>query len=159
MKKKKTLIIIILFTAIILAYLVKWISPIEPFRISGESMKPNLEDKQIVWIDKRLKNDPPKRGDIVIFKPNFYSNYVKRVIAVPGDTIQITQGYVVLNGERLPENYIYAPIINDSGVLKDEVTLKENEYICLGDNRNNSYDSRDMGPINISQMIGKVITK
>ncbi len=159
MKNKKTLIIIILFTAIILAYLIKWISPVEPFRISGESMKPNLEDKQIVWINKRLKNDPPKRGDIVIFKPNFYSNYVKRVIAVPGDTIQITKGCVFLNGERIPEDYIYAPIINEAGMLADEITLKENEYICLGDNRNNSYDSRDMGPIKLSQMIGKVIQK
>ena len=87
----------------------------------------------------------PERGDIVIFKyPDDESqNFVKRVIGIPGDVIQISNGHVYVNGEQLEENYLREPMNNDGEELT--YVVPADSYFMLGDNRNNSEDSRFAG--------------
>ncbi len=108
-------------------------------------MSPQLEDGDEVLIDRFMyKFISPKSGDIIAFLPNGNTNthyYLKRVIAVPGDTVQIKDGSVYVNGEEFREE-IETARMEDAGIAGSEMTLAEDEYFVLGDNRNTSEDSR-----------------
>lgn len=128
-------------------------------QISGHSMYPTLHDMQTVRIDKTKKLN---YGDIIVFRTGnsvFGRMYVKRIIGMPGDTIQIIDGAIFVN--EVNENKLISgadafPIVKDAGIASSPFTLKENEYFVLGDNRNNSKDSRFFGSVKQSQIIGKV---
>lgn len=128
--------------------------------VIGDSMEPALSNGQEILINRFLyKLSSPKRGDVVVFLPNGNQNthyYVKRIIALPGETIQILNGKVYIDGELLEEDERFDKII-DSGIAGNEITLTGNEYFVLGDNRNSSEDSRsgNIGPISKSNIIGK----
>lgn len=128
--------------------------------VIGDSMEPALSNGQEILINRFLyKLSSPKRGDVVVFLPNGNQNthyYVKRIIALPGETIQILNGKVYINGELLEEDESYDKII-DPGIAGNEITLAGNEYFVLGDNRNSSEDSRsgNIGPIAKNTIIGK----
>ena len=101
----------------------------------------------------------PKTNDIVVFLPNGNEKshyYVRRVIACPGDTVQIKNGKVYINGELYKEDIVSASI-EDPGVAADEVKLGDDEYFVLGDNRNSSEDSRmaNIGNVKKDYIIGK----
>ena len=101
----------------------------------------------------------PKQGDVVDFLPNGNEKshyYVRRVIACPGDTVQIKNGKVYINGELYKEDIVSASI-EDPGVAADEVKLGDDEYFVLGDNRNSSEDSRmaNIGNVKKDYIIGK----
>ncbi len=129
--------------------------------VSGESMYPALEDGDNLIVDKisyRFTN--PKRFDIVVFPFQYQDGvyYIKRVIGLPGETVQIQDGDIYINGRILQENYGNEEIRNP-GFASSEITLAEDEYFVLGDNRNNSRDSREPSVGNISgeDIIGKAL--
>jgi signal peptidase I len=101
----------------------------------------------------------PKSGDVIVFLPNGNEKshyYVKRVVAVPGDTVLIEGGILYVNGEKYEEE-IDVDRMDDAGVASEEITLGADEYFVLGDNRNNSEDSRfaNIGNIRKDYIIGK----
>ncbi|MCM1252344.1 MAG: signal peptidase I [Clostridium sp.] len=128
--------------------------------VIGDSMEPALYNGQEILINRFVyKLSSPKRGDVVVFLPNGNQNthyYVKRVIALPGETIQIVNGKVYIDGELLEEDESYDKII-DAGVAGNEITLETDEYFVLGDNRNSSEDSRsdNIGAVEKKNIIGK----
>ncbi|MDR1017260.1 MAG: signal peptidase I [Lachnospiraceae bacterium] len=132
--------------------------------IIGDSMNPILSNKDVCLVNRATYLfGNPKRGDIVVFRPGGNENshyYVKRVIGLPGDKISIMENTIFINGEKLKEKYKTTEI-KDVGIVGDEITLKNDEYFVLGDNRNNSEDSRnaDIGNIKKEYILGKVWMK
>ena len=132
----------------------------------GDSMKPAIQHGDVVLVN-RFQYDVrmPKRGEVVVFKPNGNPQShsgIKRVIGIPGDTVQIRDGEVYLNGNKADEEYIPSNIENP-GLAAEEITLGENEFFVLGDNPKGSEDSRmaTIGNIQRSEIIGRawLITK
>ena len=118
-------------------------------KVEGVSMEPTYYDGNILLVN-RLDN--PDRGDIVTFKSQ-NRNLIKRIIGVPGDIVKIENSIVYVNGKPLEEEYIKEPTF-DSGNASSEIKLAEDEYFVLGDNRNNSIDSRVFGVIYEKDIIG-----
>ena len=108
-------------------------------------MYPYLHNKDQLMMDKlSYRIHDPERFDIVVFpvvRDGKEEYYIKRVIGLPGETVQIIDGYVYINGEKLDENY-GAEVMNDAGRAAELITLGDDEYFVLGDNRNRSDDSR-----------------
>ena len=127
----------------------------------GVSMEPALYNSQGVLINRFIYSiTSPKRGDIVAFLPNGNKNshyYLKRVVGLPGETVQIIGGYVYIGGELLEEDESFDKIA-DPGMAENEVVLGSDEYFVLGDNRNNSEDSRsgNIGAVKKETIAGKV---
>lgn len=117
------------------------------FRISvvGPSMSPTLENGERILVNRiGYKLFDPKRNDLVVFLPNGNEKahyYIKRVIALPGDRVQIKDGIVYINGEPFEEKAEVSAIENPL-LAEDEIVIGKDEYFVLGDNRNNSEDSR-----------------
>lgn len=132
--------------------------------VSGSSMESTLQDGDSLMVDKltyRFKD--PQRFDIIIFPPRIEKDtlYIKRIIGLPGETIQIDEyGIIYINGTILPENY-GLQVINNPGQAADPITLGEDEYFVMGDNRNNSTDSRvaQVGPVHRSEIVGKAFVR
>lgn len=129
--------------------------------VVGDSMNPVLSNKDVVLVNRIVYDaSQPKRGDIIVFKPNGNENAsysVKRIIGLPGEKIQITDGVVYINGEKLKESYDTAAI-TDAGVAAEEMELGGSEYFVMGDNRAASDDSRqaDIGNVKRREIYGKV---
>lgn len=146
---------VVIFLAVALTYFVGMRTS-----VIGDSMEPALSNGQEILINRfRYKLSSPKRGDVVVFLPNGNQNthyYVKRIIALPGETVQIINGKVYIDGELLEEDERFDKMI-DPGIAGNEITLAGNEYFVLGDNRNSSEDSRsgNIGPIEKNTIIGK----
>lgn len=129
-------------------------------QVKGSSMEPTLSDNDNLIVDKisyRFKD--PQRFDIIVFPFQYEENtyYIKRIIGMPGETVYIDDaGNIYINGELLQENY-GREIMISAGRASEPVTLGDDEYFVLGDNRNNSSDSRDpsVGNIHRDTIIGK----
>lgn len=123
--------------------------------ISGESMLPTLKNENACLM-KKWGVSNIKRYDIVIAKTD-KKHVVKRVVGMPNDTVQIKDNTVYINGKRIIDEYDFPTAY--SGIAEHGITIKEGEYFLLGDNRNNSIDSREFGVVKSSDITGIVITK
>lgn len=119
------------------------------------SMIPTFHNNDIVIVEKVTKYWDLDREDIIVFRHED-KDLVKRIIGTPGDTIQIVNGIIYINNEIYEDTYKKEDFLY-AGIAKSEITLKENEFFVLGDNRNYSMDSRDIGVINKKSIIGKVL--
>ena len=115
-------------------------------KVSGSSMEPTLSDGDNLIVDKiSYRFSEPERFDIIVFPFRYAEKtyYIKRIIGLPGETVYIDDsGNIYIDGELLAESYGKEPI-TDPGRAYEPITLGENEYFVMGDNRNNSSDSRD----------------
>lgn len=131
--------------------------------VSGNSMNDTLTDGDSLWINKfTYLFDEPERYDIVVFpaKDDDDKYYIKRIIGLPGETVWIGEdGLVYINGEPLEDDTYGKELIDETrrGIAATEITVPENCYFVLGDNRNNSRDSRVIGCISDGDIIGKAV--
>jgi len=128
--------------------------------VIGDSMEPALYNGQEILMNRILyRISMPKRGDVVVFLPNGNKNshlYVKRVVGLPGETVQIRDGNVYIDGMMLAEDENFDKIV-DPGIAQNELLLASDEFFVLGDNRNSSEDSRsgNIGAVKKDTIIGK----
>ncbi len=133
---------------------------IQPFFVDGSSMVPNFQDGDYLIIDElTFRFREPQRGEVIVFKfpQNESSYFIKRIIGLPGDTVQVKNGAVSIFNEKNPEgiqlaeNYLISKTSGDT-----QVTLQSGEYFVLGDNRTMSYDSRSWGILPAKDIVGLV---
>lgn len=127
--------------------------------VSGSSMETTLSSGDQLIVDKiSYRFRDPKRYDIVVFPYRYEEStyYIKRIIGLPGETVQIVDGMVYINGSPLNEHY-GNEVIEDPGSAAEPITLGDDEYFVLGDNRNNSQDSRasNVGLIHRDELLGR----
>ena len=128
----------------------------QSFRVDGQSMEPGLHTDEFVLVDKAAYLfQSPQRGDVIVFHypldPS--KDFIKRIIGLPGDTVQTTSNKVIVDGQILHEPYINNASNSNDNTLK----LGPDQFFVMGDNRNNSFDSRLWGPLNKSYIVGKAI--
>ena len=128
---------------------------IQNYRVDGPSMQPTLHTNEYILVDKaEYYVHPPQRGDVVVFMAPITppEAFVKRVIGIPGDTVQVSpDGTVTVDGVPLSEPYVADHIPEQVGTWK----LASDQYFVMGDNRGDSTDSRFFGPIARKSIIGK----
>lgn len=132
----------------------------QPVKVEGTSMMPSLEDQERIFINKfiyRFKMGEIQRGDMVVFwYPNDPSkSYIKRVIGLPGDIVEIDHGEVRVNRQPLQEDYV--PQAYRDSQSYEQKTVPPDEYFVLGDHRNSSNDSRNWGPVHRRHIYGKAV--
>lgn len=129
-------------------------------RVSGQSMEPMLHDGDNLIVDKLSYHfKDPERFDIIVFPYKYEENtyYIKRIIGLPGETVQVVDGYVYIDGEQLTSDIYGAEIMESAGIAAQPITLGDDEYFVLGDNRNHSTDSREpnVGVLHREDLLGK----
>ncbi len=146
-------VLIIVAAALALALLIQQFL-VKPFVIPSDSMVPTLVRGDRVLVNRlTYRFGEPQRGDVVVFEsPLSTDDYIKRVVAVGGDTVAVQGGRLYVNG--VPQEELY---LNDELMAGDfpQVTVPRDEYFVMGDNRNNSGDSRVFGPIAKGRILGK----
>lgn len=166
-------VIVVIFAVFIVLYLFVFI----PNQVDGNSMLPNFRNRELLFTNKIIQQIGDKEymadfdynykpGDVVIFQKPGNADFIKRVIGIPGDEIMITGGYIYRNGSKMIEYYIprderwttYTYTTMSEGV---PIIVPENHYFLVGDNRNNSYDSRfeGIGPVPREYIKGKVVLR
>ena len=131
---------------------------IQPIKIQGIAMSPTLNDGDLVVITTRFEN--LQRADIVLFHypQDPAKSYFKRIIGLPGEVIEISEGRVSINGKSLVEAYVN-PANNLSSRSFGKISLSTDSFFVMGDNRDNSNDSRAWGPLPRSFIYGKFVSK
>ena len=125
-----------------------------PFIVSGESMYPTYKDQNVVISTSDFSEDTLAYGDVVICKVK-RGMVIKRIVALPGDTLQVKDGMLYVNGSVSKYNY---DNINEGGVFTEPIKLNAHQFVVMGDNRNHSQDSREYGPLNVKN-IKYLVTK
>ena len=146
----RDLVISVVVSAIIIIFLY------QPVRVEGTSMLPVLEDQDRLFINKlAYRVGEIHRGDVVVFlyPHDHEKSYIKRVIALPGDTLRIDHGQVYVNDARVEEPYVPRQFEDDRS--QPEMTVPQHEYFVMGDHRSVSSDSRDFGPVDRELIYGK----
>ena len=148
----RDVVVAVLISAFIIVFLY------QPVRVEGTSMLPMLEDQDRLFINKiAYRMGEIHRGDVVVFQypRDHEKSYIKRVIALPGDTLRIDDGHVYVNGVRLQEPYVPKRYMDDRS--QREMVLPPNEYFVMGDHRSISSDSREFGPVDRDLIYGKAV--
>lgn len=139
----------------------------QPHQVSGNSMYPTFDNGEYLLTNKlAYRTGVPQRGDVVVFRAPAGAHcptggacdFIKRIIGQPGDNVRIVNGKVLVNDQQLVEPYLPADLTTAADFYmgeNQEIVLRENEYIVMGDNRNGSSDSRAWGPIGRQAIIGK----
>ncbi len=145
----------IFFTALIAVLVVIFV--VQPVKVEGTSMEPRLEPQDRILVNKFVYYfSGVKRGDIVVFwyPKDKTKSFIKRVIGLPGETVEVRSGVVYLNGEKLSEPYLAGEFDNDSYPLQ---FVPPDQYFVLGDHRNSSNDSRDWGFVPEPNIFGEAV--
>ncbi len=133
---------------------------IQPFYVSGPSMEPNLHNNEYIIVDQvTYRFRSPHRGDVIVFKwpQNIAVSFIKRVIATPGETVEVRDGQVYIYNKTYPNGVLLKePYIDSFTLTNVKRTLGKDEYFVMGDNRGNSSDSRVWGPVSRHLITGKV---
>ncbi|PIR65186.1 MAG: signal peptidase I [Candidatus Pacebacteria bacterium CG10_big_fil_rev_8_21_14_0_10_36_11] len=148
-------------------FLIVYLFFLQPHQVNGQSMVPNFQNGEYVLTDKiSYKIGNPKRGDIVVFHAPEAAHcaqgtgcdFIKRILAVPGDTLEVKNNAIYVNGKQLPEPYIPADfkVLPGNYTKNGPVVMGPNNYFASGDNRPYSSDSRTWGPITKQDIVGKV---
>jgi signal peptidase I len=130
----------------------------QPVKVEGTSMAPLLHDQERIFINKFIyRFEPIERGDVVVFwyPLDRSKSFIKRVIGVPGDTIEIRDGHLYLNGGEMAEPYVPASYLDASSYPAR--TLGPDEFFVMGDHRDSSNDSRMFGPVPRQYIYGKAV--
>jgi len=130
----------------------------QPFLVQGASMSPHFATGDYLIVDElTFRFREPQRGEVIIFKYplNPSQKFIKRVIGLPGETVEIKSGHIFINGKILKEDYLK----NISTFPETKITLGNDEYFVLGDNRPSSLDSRIFGPVKRDLIVGRAIFK
>lgn len=134
-------------------FLFVYIFLVQPHRVKGGSMLPTFHDGELLLTEKiSYYFGKPQRGDVLVFEaPSAQKvDFIKRIIGLPGETVTIKDGSVLINNQKLIEDYT-----NSSTLGSASVTLTDDEYFVLGDNRNSSSDSRAFGPVKRNSFRGR----
>jgi len=144
---------VLIVIAVAIAVFVVSRTAIQSFVIVGISMEPSFEEGQRLLINKAVyRFREPARGDVIVFHPpHNQPDYIKRIIALPGDTVEIKGEAVYVNGSQLYEPYIEDP----PSYTLPQTEIPDNNYFVLGDNRNNSNDSHNDWTVKRKDIIGK----
>jgi signal peptidase I len=130
----------------------------QPVKVEGGSMEPGLEDQERIFINKLVyRLEKIERGDIVVFHypRDPQKSFIKRVIGLPGDRINISYGHVYVNGKQLLEPYVPSDYLDTRS--SPELIVPSNSYYVLGDHRSMSNDSREFGPVTRNYIYGKAV--
>jgi len=146
-------------TIIILAIITR-VFIVQPYIVEGLSMEQSFQNNDYLITEKiSYELRAPKRGEVIIFHPpdNPSVNYIKRIVGLPGDTVEIKNGSVYINNSKLSEPYLKS---NEETLSSQKntysMTLKDDEYFVFGDNRNHSRDSREIGAVPKSNIVSRV---
>lgn len=147
------LLFVLVFSYVIITYVG------QRTRVDGESMETTLHNDDNLLVDKiSYRFREPRRFEIIVFPYQYRENtfYIKRIIGLPGETVQVIDGYVYIDGEQLDEHY-GNELMDNPGIAAEPILLGEDEYFVLGDNRNHSSDSRDpsVGVIKRENLLGR----
>jgi len=129
----------------------------QPFIVKGQSMEPNFENSNYLIVDElSYRFRDPQRGEVVVFRypKNISQRFIKRIIGLPGEKIEIEAGVVMMNGKILDESKYLPSGVQTTG--NTQISLDENEYFVLGDNRISSFDSRQWGVLPRKNIVGRV---
>jgi len=148
-------------------FLIVYLFVMQPHQVNGASMYPNFQDGEYLLTDKvSYRMGEPERGDVVVFKAppaaqcpeGTGCDFIKRIIALPGETVEVKDNAVLVNGKTLDEKYLPESFVTRPGafMIDGPIALRTGEYFVMGDNRNHSSDSRTWGPVSEDLIVGKV---
>ena len=142
-------------------FVVVYLFLMQPHQVKGSSMDPTLVDQEYLLTDKvTFRRRDPKAGDIIVFKApqNETFDFIKRVVAVPGDIVAVQDGNVYVNGEQINEEYLPSGRETGAGKFLTEgqsIVVPEDSLVAFGDNRDHSSDSRDWGFVPYDNIVGR----
>lgn len=142
-------------------FVVVYLFLMQPHQVKGSSMFPTFKDGDYLLTDKiTFKTRQPQYGDVIVFKAPLNEDYdfIKRVLAVPGDKIMVANNKIYVNGKQLDEFYLPKDYVTTAGqFLKEgvEYVVPDKNVIAIGDNRSHSSDSREWGPVPYQNIVGR----